>query len=421
MRADWALRATPPESGLTPPEEEPSVSKGVSGGRASLWDEGARPEFFIFGFDISEAAQVRRVRGVQATGAGVASAMMRRNNMTPSFTPDWPSLVLADVENERLGKRVVTLVRAIARMLRHRRLLDGRDVIVARNFDLLVVAWASRALTGHRRTPLVYECLDIHGLFTGAGAAGRVARWFERRLLARSAAVVVSSPGFVRNYFGPVQGYAGPVVLLENKLWFDGPPLPRPAAPRVRAPDEPFVLGWVGSIRCAPSLALLMGAADALGPKLRIVISGNVHRHAVPDFDAAIAQRPNVTYTGPYAYPDGLPAVYGACDAVWAQDLWQSGANSDWLLPNRIYEASYFGCPSIAVAGTETGARVAADGLGATVAAPTVEALVAVLAATGIEGFRAHARALLAADETRFRLVPEDYVRAFAPILRRAG
>jgi hypothetical protein len=38
------------------------------------------------------------------------------------------------------------------------------------------------------------------------------------------------------------------------------------------------------------------------------------------------------------------------CDAVWAQDLWQSGANSDWLLPNRIYEASYFGCPSIALA-----------------------------------------------------------------------
>jgi hypothetical protein len=56
-----------------------------------------------------------------------------------------------------------------------------------------------------------------------------------------------------------------------------------------------------------------------------------------------------------------------------------SRGNSDWLLPNRIYEASYFGCPSIALAGTETGRRVAADGLGFTVEEPTAEALTELL------------------------------------------
>ncbi len=84
----------------------------------------------------------------------------------------------------------------------------------------------------------------------------------------------------------------------------------------------------------------------------------------------------NVSYHGPYAYPTGLAEVYESCDLVWSQDLWQSGANSDWLLPNRIYEASYFGCLSIAVAGTETAAKVAAEELGYTIPAPTGQALV---------------------------------------------
>ncbi len=381
------------------------------------------PRVFVFGFDVGEAAQIRRVRGLQSIGAQVSSAMMRRSNMNPSLVPDWPNLVLADVENERIGRRLLTVLGSIARVAREPGLLAGSDMILARNFDMLIIAWAGRALTGNRSVPLVYECLDIHRLFVRCDGLGRFARWCERRLLARCAAVVVSSPGFLRNYFGPVQGYVGPAILIENKLWFDGPAVPRPATPRARQAGEPLTVGWVGSIRCTPSLRLLMAAADALGARVRIVISGNIHGHAVPDFAAEIARRPNVSYTGPYHYPDGLAAVYGGADVVWSQDLWQSGANSDWLLPNRIYEASYFGCPSIAVAGTETGRRIASDGLGFTIPAPTPDALVKLLSRlateAGLASVRATSERLLGRPATDFQLLPDDYVRSFAPILSR--
>ena len=58
-------------------------------------------------------------------------------------------------------------------------------------------------------------------------------------------------------------------------------------------------------------------------------------------------------FGGPYAQTD-LASVYGTCDFTWAIDYSQRGQNSDWLLPNRRYEGTYYNSPAIAVAGTET-------------------------------------------------------------------
>ena len=369
----------------------------------------------------STSARQRRsggIRSFRAAGHEVRSATMRRANMNQGFVPDWPNIDLGRVENERLGRRLAVIAAAVALMARRRRALDTADVIVARNLDMLAIAWAARLLAGRTRIPLVYECLDIHGLLTRTGLLGAAARWAERRLLARTALTLVSSPGFTREWFGRVQGHRGRVVLLENKLWCDTAPPRRPATPRRRAPGAPLTLGWVGSLRCAPSLRLLLAAADAMGPALRLRLHGNVHRHALPDFDAAIAARANVTYHGPYPYPEGLAEAYRGLDLVWAQDLWQRGGNSDWLLPNRIYEASWFGCPSVAVSDSETGRRIAADGLGFVIAEPTPDALVALLRGLDAGTLRARSAALLARDERDFRLTAAEVAAAlFLPDL----
>jgi succinoglycan biosynthesis protein ExoL len=61
----------------------------------------------------------------------------------------------------------------------------------------------------------------------------------------------------------------------------------------------------------------------------------------------------NMRFNGPYA-PSELASIYQACDLAWAIDFWQQGQNSDWLLPNRIYEGSFYNCLPIARADTET-------------------------------------------------------------------
>lgn len=370
---------------------------------------------FIFGFDLTEASQIRRINSIQMLGHDVKSAAFQRGNMNASFVPDWPNIDLGYVPNESHGKRIIGILRGIWRVMKQRHALKEADVIIARNFDLLVVAWITRLLSGAGRVPLVYECLDIHGLFTRTGPIGAIMRWCERRLLARVQLLIVSSPGFISQYFANVQGYHGPHIVIENKLWFDGPPIARP---KTRDRHDVLTIGWVGSIRCAPSLKLLMETADYFGERVTIRIHGNVHRHALPDFDGQLASRANVTYFGPYDYPSGLAAVYAACDVVWAQDLWQRGANSDWLLPNRIYEASWFGCPSIAVADTETGRKVAADGLGFTIENPSADALIDLIERLDQSMIDDVSEQLLATDDTAFMLRPTDVKAALDLVLR---
>lgn len=373
---------------------------------------------FVFGFDLAEPAQARRIRSLRAAGYDVHSATFLRGNPASIGAPDWPNHHLGTVANESFGMRLWSVYAAIWKMARHPGALRRSDAIIARNLDMLGIAWASRLLRGNRRTPLVYECLDIHSLLTRRNRTGRIVRWLERRLLARADLLLVSSRAFLDEYFGPVQNYLGKSTVVENKLWFDEEPAPRPRAPRQSKPDDPLVLGWVGSIRCPASLALLLATADSLGERLRISIHGNIHRHAVPEFDAEVGRRPNVIYNGPYDYPGDLAKVYGACDLVWAQDLWQRGANSDWLLPNRIYEASWFGCPSIAVADTETGRRVASRGLGFTIETPTPEALVQLLRNLGPAAIADCARGLLAQPENEFRLSVDEIDRFLGLVLR---
>ncbi|MGB7240877.1 MAG: glycosyltransferase [Sulfitobacter sp.] len=372
---------------------------------------------FVFAFDLTEASQVRRIQSLADLGHDVSSAAFRRGNMNADFEPNWHNVDLGHIENESYAKRLIAMLRAIWRLRKSPGDIAAADVLIARNFDLLAIAWMMRLLLRQRSTPLVYECLDIHGLFTRQDRVGGVMRWLERRLLGTIQLLIVSSPGFLRNYFHAVQGYRGAATIIENKLWFENTPVARPAIPPKRAKDAPLTIGWVGSIRCAPSLKILTEMSDALGTGVQVNIHGNVHQHALPGFNTAIYERSNITYFGPYSYPDGLAEVYSGCDLVWAQDLWQRGANSDWLLPNRIYEASWFGCPSIALADTETGRRVASGQLGLTIDEPSASSLVQALQVLRPSDISKMSRGILQQNDDLFRLRSADVSRALSPVL----
>lgn len=374
----------------------------------------------VFGFDLTEPAQMRRIRSLIALGCQVTSFCQRREG-SPEVTPDWENIDLGLVRHGDIKGRAVSAARSVRLALRGWRQLAGAEVIIARNLDMALIALAARRLAairaGSRPAPLVYECLDIHDLMTRPGRAGQVMRAAERRVLAQSALLVTSSPGFVRNYFKPMQGYDGPVALVENKLWLGLDPAARPPRPSLepREADRPLTIGLVGSIRCQASVDLLMRTADLMGDRLRVRISGALHDHALKGFHEAVAARPNVEWTGPYAYPQGLAGAYGGCDLVWSQDMWQRGTNSDWLLPNRIYEASWCGCPSVALADTETGRRIRADGLGHVIETPSPEALAALLSRLTPEELAQERAALLARPEAQFVQAAEDVLPFLAP------
>lgn len=331
----------------------------------------------FFGHNRKDAAIVRRIHSLMEAGADVTGFMFRRDGEPLKPGPAWRNIDLGMVEHCKHAQRILTLLRAIWRTAAHRNLLREADIVYARNLDMLVLAFVGLLFTRGERPKVVYECLDVHEAMTKPGLSGKIIRWVERMALRHSDLLVVSSPGFMREYFIPVQNYQGPHVLVENKIFFTGDPVARPAPDTLSGSvDGPIVIAWVGMLRCQLTLDLLKQLARSEGDKVRIRFHGIISEFLIPDFKEQIAPFSNIFFEGSYQWPEGLAEAYQGAHFVWAQELSWSGHNSDWLLPNRIYEGSYFGALSLCIAGTETGMVVAERKLGYVLADSRAQTLI---------------------------------------------
>ena len=111
--------------------------------------------------------------------------------------------------------------------------------------------------------------------------------------------------------------------------------------------------------------------------RIRFILRGYPAGTIAEEFDGLLGDLPNLTFGGPYSYPDDLAELYGGIDFNWSFDESDPNGNSAWLLPNRIYEGGCFGVPAIASKKTETGRWIDANGLGWTFDEPLGENLAA--------------------------------------------
>lgn len=367
-----------------------------------------------FAHNIDDAAIRRRAHSLQAVGCAVTTFAMRRG--APSATP-WENVDLGRTHDGRFLQRFAAAAAAFPKLMAQADTLRSADLWVARNLDMALLAAGARAALG-LETPLVYECLDIHRLMTRTDAAGAAMRALESRVLAASTAVLISAPAFETEYFSGHHGARAPMLLLENKLAFGVDLPPRPVASSSR-PDRPLTIGWFGNLRCRRSLALMRAVSRLDG--VHVVLRGYAAETEIPDFEAQVAAEPGMTFGGRYRYPDDLGALYGEVDLVWAGDFHDAGANSAWLLPNRIYEGGYFGTPAIAPAASETGRWLAAHGVGFALDEPLETTLPAFLAAMTPERLAAARRDVLSAPEELFRQSRAEVLRLAALATRPAA
>lgn len=256
---------------------------------------------------------------------------------------------LGETADGALAQRALAVLRNVAFPQAVKAAMRGADILIARNLESLAIA--HRIADGR---PVIYECLDIHRSLLGTGAASRAILKIEASLLEKTKAIITSSPGFIREYFDQRPTGNAEVKLIENKILlapgegFDAiTPAPKPQG-------SPWVIGWFGMLRCSRTLRELAKLAQDAGGAVQIQIAGKPSPAELPDFEALVAAAPHCHYSGPYKASD-LPELYASCHFAWAIDWFEEGQNSEWLLPNRLYEATAYATVPIVLKRHEVG------------------------------------------------------------------
>ena len=236
-------------------------------------------------------------------------------------------------------------------------------------------------------------------------AVGRAMRGAEQHWGRQASLLLTSSPAFLSNYFDIHGG--PPAEIVENKVLWDGGE--RGRNPALVAPAEgPLRIGWYGALRCARSLQALSGLANDMGGDVEVVLRGRPALTEFDDFHASVSGQPHLRFDGAYRNPGDLAAIYSQVHLAWAIDFFEVGKNSQWLLPNRIYEGCLHGAIPVALAGTETAAFIERQGIGIVLPDIEPQTLRAVLGGLTPERLATLAAAVAVRDPSHFAASPAD-------------
>jgi succinoglycan biosynthesis protein ExoL len=322
-----------------------------------------------FANDLSDATVARRVRMLRIGGADVKLLGFRRSALPVYEVEGIAAVDLGRTFDGRLGARCAQVLQRSLEAVKWRDMVSGADVVLARNLEMVTIADIARVWAGSD-VRLAYECLDIHKALLENGPSSRLLRSWERRALSRSASLIVSSHGFLTNYFERLGVDLPNVILAENKRVLSEAGTERPQC-TFSGGRPPWRIGWFGNLRCVESFRMLMGLARRHPGFVDVEMRGRPTQELQNQITEHLPLA-SMRFGGPYAEND-LVSIYGTCDMTWAIDYSQHGQNSDWLLPNRIYEGGYYNIPAIALAGTETAAWLKAREAGILLHNPHVE------------------------------------------------
>ena len=257
---------------------------------------GKKRELLFFCPDVTDASTLKRVQQFIDHGYNVTVFGFRRQRYNSGYQPPWPHVPLGLTTDGRYGQRLSALLRAIPTILANRHLLKDASVFYARNIDQLLLAMLAR-LVVFSRAPLTYEVLDIPPILMRRGPVSALIRAIERFCLRRTRMLVLSSPGFHRNFYGAIQHYSGEWFLLENKLHSS---ISHRTAPGAHGERRPWVVGYFGLIRGEETFDLMTRLADRLRGKVLFKFRGVLTTVDKEKFDAVLQRCPNIVYGGPY-------------------------------------------------------------------------------------------------------------------------
>jgi succinoglycan biosynthesis protein ExoL len=393
-------------------EPEATAGQELGGGQQKL-------RGVYFGGDATNPTLILRINSFLAAGVEVTAFTFRRAKFNTAFQPTWRNIHLGATSDRRYVLRLPPLLSACRIIARHRSAFDGVDFLYARMLDMVLLALFAK-LWFRLDAKIVYEVEDVQAVFFQRTLAGAVFRWIERRVLARTQLLVAMSPGFVRGYFTPTQGYRGPSFVLQNKIQLADPAAPpSPAAHRWRTIRDKWVIGWFGTLRCSQSMEILSEIAERLSDRVEIYTRGYPTETGLEHYTGIVDRNPNWTYEGEYTIPRDLAEMYGRVHFTWCLDFLDVGGNSELLLACRMYQGGFYGSVPLVGQGSEMERFLAPHSIGHAFAAPFAENIAAFLEKLSWEDYARERERILALGRTLFLEDGSD-MRALLRAIREA-
>lgn len=338
----------------------------------------AKIKITVFSSDYTDARLIKRMHAFAAMGWDTLCASFWRQRYNRDYIPEWDNIYLGKVDDRKYLQRIIVLLKAIGGLVKARRRIGESQIFYAINLDQLLLAVFMRYI-GRSNVLVVYEVADIQHPFVRKDLVGVLSRGLERWLLRFVGLLVVTSPGYIKNYFVPVQRYQGQWFLLENKVY----PVPTNALKsvlhlnkqRYHADGHAWVVGFFGALRGKKSWEIIKHIARALPHKVIFKLAGYPTGIDQNDFYETVAELGNIDYVGEYKNPDELGKIYKGVDLAWCFEFSYGVYNSVWCLVNRLYEGGYFEIPLLASKNYESGNFVEQHGIGWTFTEPYTDVL----------------------------------------------
>lgn len=294
----------------------------------------------------------RRIRsfsqaGHQVTVYGFDRMLQKANKFIPE-----------DVEIHFLGmltgagvnlKRLLLMFKAFG-TLKNATRQKSYDVIYCFSFDSALIA----SFLGQRCIHF-YEISDL--MFSGqhAGLLSKIFCRLENRILIKFDTIVLTSPWFGDELKRRVPEVNNKLFVIENKIPEEiAERFQRPAQPLKIDKSRPVRIGYIGLVKYVDCVYPFINEIAKQPDKFEFHIFGNTQSG---DFFERCEGIRNIYNHGPFKNPDDLNKIYSQTDLVFtAYD--NRDYNVRVAIPNKLFEAIFFGVPLVVSSKTALSERV---------------------------------------------------------------
>lgn len=303
----------------------------------------------------------KRIKLLKDAGFQVNLAYFERDSFL-SRIPEADSFInLGKIEDGKYFKRIKVYFKSIFKL---REQAKKNDLIYSVGADLAIFSFISAL--GLRKKSVI-DVADIRPIQVSNGIIGWILRKIEKFVTKKSSLVVLTSQGFIKNYYHKkLRLNKVEYFLLENKVDYN-------INTRLtfgKIENQKIVLGYFGVIRDNWTLMLINEITKKHPDKFEAVIAG-VNLLDTSDFHLLTEGENGIKYLGPYKSPDNLPKLYDQIDVMltFYPDF---NSTKEWFdakricRSNRFYESLMFKKPLLAFSFTDDGKEVEKLGIGLT-------------------------------------------------------